>query len=147
MSTAIAAPNEPGLTMKNLGFDHYNIRLPSGRLQIVAEFYVNVLGLTQGYRPASNIVGKWLYVEDQDIIHLAVDDRMTDARAERRLEIDHVAFRCADLGATTRLLTEAGVPFDKVEDLTIGVVQLFLEDPDGRGIELIFKNEAPPLES
>ena len=43
--------------------DHYNIQ--TARLEETIEFYVDVLGFFNGYRPGVRGTGAWLYAGDQ----------------------------------------------------------------------------------
>ena len=62
--------------------------LSINHIQLVAEkdlviqlkdFYCNVVGLTEGFRPAFERFGFWLYIGDKDVLHLITpkdgDDR------------------------------------------------------------------------
>ena len=58
--------------MRITHIDHYNIRLKPSDLEAIRDFYVNVLGLTEGARPHFNFPGYWLYGgAEAAILHLA----------------------------------------------------------------------------
>ena len=56
--------------MSVLAFNHFNIRAPRPLLEEVKQFYLEVIGLTEGYRPDVPIHGHWLYLEDLPVLHL-----------------------------------------------------------------------------
>ncbi|MEG8041211.1 hypothetical protein QP166_18420 [Sphingomonas sp. LR60] len=125
--------------MATLGLDHYNLRVTSDRLDALVDFYVCIVGLKVGHRPAVDIDGRWLYANGRDVLHIAVDDSVENSIVAGRQSINHVAFLCDNLPAVRDTLGQRSIPFETVEDEAVGAVQLFLSDPDGRGIELIFK--------
>ena len=53
-----------------LAFNHFNIRAPKPLLEEVRTFYVDVVGLAEGFRPAVPVPGYWLYLEALPILHL-----------------------------------------------------------------------------
>ena len=53
-----------------LAFNHFNIRAPKPVLEDVKNFYLDVIGLTEGFRPDVPIHGYWLYLEDLPVLHL-----------------------------------------------------------------------------
>ena len=52
-----------------LAFNHFNIRAPKPLLEEVRTFYVDVVGLAEGFRPAVPVPGYWLYLEALPILH------------------------------------------------------------------------------
>ena len=53
-----------------LAFNHFNIRALKPLLEEVRTFYVDVIGLAEGFRPAVPVPGYWLYLEALPILHL-----------------------------------------------------------------------------
>ena len=123
---------------------HINLRVPPASLRAVKDFYCDVLGLSEGWRPSFSSKGHWLYAADQPIVHL-VEASPHESRALQSGAIDHVAFRSTDLAGTTARLEATGVPFAKTRVPDTGDVQLFLRDPVGTGVELTFGKEEASL--
>ena len=48
--------------------DHYSIRTTD--LDTTRNFYVEVLGLAEGYRPSFDFPGHWLYCGERAVVHL-----------------------------------------------------------------------------
>ena len=52
--------------------DHYSIRTTD--LDTTRDFYVEVLGLSEGYRPTFDFPGHWLYCGERAVVHLIAGD-------------------------------------------------------------------------
>ena len=55
------------------GIDHINIA--TTKLKETRDFYVDVLGLTEGERPPFDFEGHWLYAEGFPIVHMQLSPR------------------------------------------------------------------------
>lgn len=121
------------------GLAHANIRAPEAMIERLRRFYIDLVGLRQGLRPAfrSGSRGYWLYAGDTDVLHLTIAGP-GDAAPQATGFLNHLAFACTDLAATRARLDAAGLAYelDAVDEL--GQVQLFLTDPCGLHIELNF---------
>lgn len=121
------------------GIGHVNFRASAETIERLRRFYVDVVGLREGPRPAfrSGSRGLWLYAGDTDVVHLSIAVDAERAPLHQGC-FDHLAFDCGGLDATRARLDAAGVPYetDSVDELH--QVQLFLTDPAGIGVELTF---------
>ena len=126
--------------MGALAFNHFNIRAPKPLLEEVRTFYVDVVGLTEGFRPAAPVPGYWLYLEALPILHLMEWGDVIGTPARERGYLDHVAFACDDLEGFIAKLKTLDVGYTQRDfDLTGGAfTQLELTDPVGTGVELNF---------
>lgn len=124
--------------MTILGIAHYNLRLERLLMEQLRDFYVQVVGMSVGPRPANSIPGFWLYAGDQDVLHLAEEDPLDKRRPGSELTFDHVALHCSDWPAQRRQLIAHSIPFVEERDPGIGRLQVFFRDPAGNGVELIF---------
>lgn len=122
------------------GLAHANLRAPEAMIERLRRFYIDVVGLREGPRPAfrSGSQGYWLYAGDTDVLHLTVA-APGDAPPAPTGHLDHLAFACTDLAATRARLDALGLAYgiDEVDER--GQVQLFLADPCGLGVELTFQ--------
>lgn len=116
------------------GLNHFTI-LASQREATLA-FYIDLLGLREGPRPAFDFPGAWLYAEGPEAVLHVVCGR-TPASSLPGV-IDHVAFSARGLAATQARLQAAGVATDLRPLLPGAPLQLFLHDPDGVRVELCF---------
>ena len=97
-------------------------------------FYVDVLGLRSGPRPPFSIPGAWLYAGERAVLHLV--ERPVQGRGGA---IDHVAFEASGRAAVAARLHAAGIRYDLVALPDRSAMQMFLLDPDGARLELVFK--------
>ena len=136
-----------------ISLNHFSIR--TADLEASRRFYAEVLGLTVGPRPDFPFPGLWMYRGDHAdianaVVHLIGIDRVEPAglhgylgeRDETGLAgsgaVDHIAFFADGLAATLAHLQGLGVAFRQRTVPSIGLHQLFLDDPCGVVIELNF---------
>jgi len=131
--------------MRLTALDHVNLRCAEATLPAMIAFWSDVLGLRQGPRPSFSFPGAWLYAGDQPVVHLS--GRGADAAADsaRAAPLDHVAFSAQGLAATRTRLSEAGISWSEQTVPGRALTQLFLTDPAGTRVELLFDmaREAP----
>lgn len=122
------------------GMNHFTV--VTGDLAASMAFYVDLLGLREGFRPDLGFPGAWLYAGDQAILHIVAGRGMP---ASPRGVIDHMAFSARDLRGVASRLTERGVHYDLRRLPSTGAWQLFCLDPSGARVELDFEPaEAAP---
>jgi catechol-2,3-dioxygenase len=122
--------------MSVIRFAHYSLRAPRPLLEQLRNFYVRVIGLHVGQRPAFQNSGYWLYADGKPVLHLV--ESGTAGVPDPQSSFSHAAFECSDLEQTEQLLTQQGIVFRRSEVPETGEPQLFLTDPVGNGVELIF---------
>ena len=115
------------------GLDHINIETTD--LDASVRFYEEVLGLKPGWRPAFDVPGAWLYVDDQPVIHLVVRETVNEGPTGA---IHHVALKAQGLEGTTDRLERFGITYSKTVVPDLSVTQLFVDDPNGVKLELNF---------
>ena len=110
------------------------------------DFYVELLGLTEGARPDFPFRGHWLYLGGVPVVHL-VDARDKGsawggapglAHADTD-PFDHVAFRGSDAEGMRAALAAAGIAFRERMVPGGALAQLFVRDPDGVLVEINFR--------
>lgn len=111
-------------------------------------FYTDILGLDDGFRPELGFPGYWLYLADTPVLHIA--EWVTYTAHSQRLGIpvtqradgtgpfDHIAFNGTDPQSMINRLEEHGIAYHRNDVPHAGLVQLFLNDPNGVKIELNF---------
>ena len=127
-------------------FEH--VLILADDLKKTKEFYVDLLGLKDGYRPDFPFPGHWLYLNEDDkaaCIHLAMRKqgdgqdyyigKKVDAKSGSGA-IDHVAFNADDIEGMKSKLDKISMEYThrKVPDFPLE--QIFIMDPDGVKVEL-----------
>ena len=123
--------------------------LSINNIQLVAEkdlvlklrdFYCNVVGLTEGFRPAFERFGFWLYIEDKDVLHL-ITPKEGDGRSPQKSSFDHVAFKTTRYHDVLKKLKSLNISYDEKPIPGMTAHQIFLRDPAGNRVELNFDGD------
>ena len=134
-----------------LTLNHYSVRTTD--LEASRRFYADVLGLTVGPRPDFPFPGLWMYRGDHvdvanAVVHLIGIDRDDPQGLKQYLgdrdvsalkgsgALDHIAFFADGLAGMLAHLRAQAVVFRERTVPSIGLHQLFLDDPCGILIEL-----------
>jgi catechol 2,3-dioxygenase-like lactoylglutathione lyase family enzyme len=149
--------NNGGVPMAISRLAHYSIRTPD--LHASERFYTQALGFRVGYRPPFNFPGLWLYQgEDESgygIVHIiGVDPQsgegLSDYLGDRSPgslngsgSVDHVAFDATGWGAMREKFESLGIGYRERTVPSLGLQQVFLEDPSGVTVELNFPVDEP----
>lgn len=130
---------------------HYSIRTLD--LEKSCGFYERVLGLKKGYRPPFDFPGAWLYKGgdegDYGTVHIiSVDpsnpDGLTAYLGDKDLPptgtgtVDHIAFLATGVEAMWSTLRSENIVWRDRTVPSLGLHQVFVEDPSGVTIELNF---------
>lgn len=127
--------------------DHITLRTRKPKETV--RFFTEAVGLSEGWRPGFRFPGYWLYNGDTAVLHIV---SVTEDEAELRSylgtrsdgagsgNVDHIAFRCNGLEAMQQRLVDLGLAFRERVVPDIGEHQLFLQDPNGINIELVFSH-------
>ena len=124
--------------------DHVTIRC--AQLQRTRDFYVELMGLSEGVRPDFPFRGHWLYLGEAPVVHL-----MEAADRDREIVIpapqagtgsfDHVAFQGDDFEGMKEKLKQAGLAYRERVVPGGALAQLFVRDPEGVLVEINFRND------
>jgi len=129
-----------GRAMTIEGMNHFTVI--SSDLEKTKAFYLEVLGLREGYRPPLESTGAWLYAKDQkhSILHIMAERPMPESAPG---VIDHMAFTATDLQSTINTLKQHGIAYKLNRMKELGIWQLFCHDPDSAKVELDFSADEP----
>jgi catechol 2,3-dioxygenase-like lactoylglutathione lyase family enzyme len=119
---------------------HFNIRSSRSEVMRLRDFYCDVIGLSEGSRPPFLSPGFWLYADDHPVLHLMIapESEALPALANRRSAAGHIAFRCSDFDGSVERLRRHDIPHRITKVPSTQEMQIFLHDPSGVGVELIF---------
>jgi len=120
------------------GMNHFTVL--TSDLEATRAFYIDLLGLAEGFRPDLGFPGAWLYAGDLAVLHIVAGRGVP---ADPRGVIDHMAFSARDLRAVAARLTERGIEYDLRRLPSLGTWQLFCLDPSGARVELDFEATEP----
>jgi catechol 2,3-dioxygenase-like lactoylglutathione lyase family enzyme len=133
--------------------DHYSIRTLD--IDASRRFYTQVMGFEEGFRPPFEFPGLWLYngapyPESTGVVHIIGID-LNDSEGlkaylgDRDLDtlkgtgtVDHMAFTANDLAGMRARLARHQIAFRERTVPSLGLHQVFFEDPSGVTIELNF---------
>lgn len=124
--------------MNILSFSHYNLRAARPMLEQLRAFYTEVVGLRLGDRPPFKSFGYWLYIGEQEVLHLSEAGDEEERSKDAINTFDHAAFNCRGRREFEAKLTRLGIPYRTAEVPLTKQVQLFFTDPAGNGVELNF---------
>jgi catechol 2,3-dioxygenase-like lactoylglutathione lyase family enzyme len=125
--------------------DHFTIR--TAKVDETAAFYRDALGLDEGWRPGFPFPGKWLYSGERPLLHIAsLSSNNSSLNAylgganngEGTGALDHIALRCTDLYSHQQRLLKLGMRFSERVVPDLSEHQVFVVDPNGIKVELIF---------
>lgn len=124
--------------------EHVTIRC--AQLRRTRDFYVDLMGLSEGPRPDFPFRGHWLYLGEVPVVHLveAADKGSAwggepGAAGGDTGPFDHVAFRGDDFGVMRARLAAAGMAFRERVVPGGALAQLFARDPEGVLVEINFR--------
>jgi catechol-2,3-dioxygenase len=119
--------------------NHINLRANRDMMHVLRDFYCDIVGLKVGPRTATTSYGFWLYIGDNDVVHIAEYNKGVGAPdLHVNGTYDHVSFTCTDMPAMEAHLTKHQIPYT-TRTLINGVKQINFKDPAGNGIELNFE--------
>jgi len=122
------------------GINHYNLRAAPEVIEVLKDFYINVVGLKLGERPPFKNQGYWLYANQKDVLHLSFSKNNVINELNVSSTFDHMAFTAENENNFINLLKQKNIDFSIREVPEIGTRQVFFKDPAGNGIELIFSD-------
>ncbi len=142
--------------------EHYLVL--SDDIHRTRDFYRDVLGMAEGFRPDLDFPGYWLYLDDVPCIHIAEWQSYAEwtkkvgipvsTRAPSTGAVDHIAFNGTGFAEVRARLVERGLAFSEnsLDDCQDGrsaanagatcghrLKQIFFRDPNGVPIEINFR--------
>ena len=136
--------------------DHYSIRTLD--IEASRRFYTQVMGFEEGFRPAFDFPGVWLYngapgPGSYGVVHIIGIDPSNPEGLKAYLgdrdlstlngtgTVDHMAFTATGLADMRERLERHEIPYRERTVPNLGLHQVFFEDPSQVTIELNFPVE------
>ena len=113
-------------------FDHVNVL--TANVEVMAEWYEKVLGLSRGWRPNFSMHGAWMYLDGHPFVHLVEVDE-TPGEAGR---VEHFAFSAEDLEGFRATLKDHGIDGSEIRVPGTDILQVNVFDPDGNHLHIDF---------
>ena len=119
-------------------------------IEKTGEWYCRVLGMKEGPHPDFGFPVKWMYLGEQDIVHIGPSAKNAGANQKKYLgrtsqdtgagtgALDHIAFRATGLKPMMAHLKSLGIEFNERRANGQALYQLFMYDPNGIKVELNF---------
>ncbi len=135
-----------------MGLEHLqHFLIQTVDLKATAKWYVDVLGMREGPHPDFGFPVVWLYVGENDVLHLTEGGGNVSAERQQYLAqdstavtgsgvVDHVAFRASGLKDMLTHLKANDIDHVTRQVSDQGLFQVFLHDPNGVKIELNYEN-------
>ena len=111
--------------------DHINVQ--THRLEETRDFYVEILGLTEGYRPELGFPGYWLYAGDRAVVHM--QEAKGPVGPSTACALNHAAFEVSEIDPLLARLEARGIPYDARDVPGTTIRQAFFLDPNGVRLE------------
>ena len=123
-----------------LSINHIQLVAEKELLIQLRDFYCDVVGLTEGFRPAFERFGFWLYIGDKDVLHL-ITPKEGDERSPQKSSFDHIAFKTGNYQDVLKKFQSLHVPFEEKPIPGMAAHQIFLTDPARNRVELNFDGD------
>ena len=112
-----------------------NICAPAELMEVLREFYCDVLGFSDGPRPEIPIPGYWLYAEGSDRAAIHLLESSQHSRPDLNY-LDHVAFQTAALAPIRTALEARSIEYGYLDLPDFKIEQINFLDPCGVKIEI-----------
>ena len=123
-----------------LSINHIQLVAEKDLVLKLRDFYCDVVGLSEGFRPTFERFGFWLYIGDKDVLHL-ITPKEGDGRSPQKSSFDHVAFKTAHYQDVLKKLKSLDISFEEKPIPGMTSHQIFLRDPAGNRVELNFDGD------
>ena len=123
-----------------LSINHIQLVAEKDLVLKLRDFYCDVVGLSEGFRPAFERFGFWLYIGDKDVLHI-ITPKGGDGRSTQKSSFDHVAFKTTHYQVVLRKLKSLDISFEEKPIPGMNAHQIFLRDPAGNRVELNFDGD------
>jgi catechol 2,3-dioxygenase-like lactoylglutathione lyase family enzyme len=123
-----------------LSINHIQLVAEKDLVLKLRDFYCDVVGLTEGFRPVFERFGFWLYIGNKDVLHI-ITPKEGDGRSLQKSSFDHVAFKTANYQGVLKKLKSLNISFEEKPIPGMTAHQIFLRDPAGNRVELNFDGD------
>jgi len=116
--------------------DHVNLR--TTQLDVLIDWYTNVLGMRAGERPNFPFPGAWMYAGKAAAVHMVGIEGAPGFGSEAELRLEHFAFSATNRAQFEVNLKTMNEQYKRVEIPSFNIIQINIWDPDGNHIHIDF---------
>ena len=117
----------------------HHVTVQTDDLEKTRDFYRDILGLEEGFRPDLAFPGYWLYCGDVPVVHLVPrQNAIGGGPSPDTGSFDHFAFLASDFAGIKARLEAKGVNYRENHIAQPPIDQLFFPDPNRVMVELNF---------
>jgi len=117
----------------------HHVTVRTDDLMATRDFYRDVLGLKEGFRPALPFPGHWLYCGEVPVVHVVpTGNGIGGGESHDTGSFDHFAFLAEDFAGVRGNLQARGIKFRENHIPSPPIDQLFFTDNNNVMIELNF---------
>ncbi len=132
-----------------MSFSLNHIHLLTHDMEVMSQFFEQILELKKGYRPPFNFPGAWLWSDNKPLVHLSKinppDANQSDYTGKQKNlsnlntgTIDHIAFSGNDYPSLIERLKHYQLDFFERTVPSTNIRQVFVEGPEGLKVEIQF---------
>jgi catechol 2,3-dioxygenase-like lactoylglutathione lyase family enzyme len=121
--------------------DHFTVEGGMQDIDRLRAFYRDILGMHDGPRPAFSFPGYWMYAAGRPVVHIVGHADKAAVPVAPTAAFGHIAVRCTGFAAMRAHLERHAIPHRSNIVPGQKLAQLFLHDPMGVMIELLFSDE------
>ena len=130
---------ETGKLADVASLDHVNIL--TNDVEACRQFYIDVLGFEEGFRPDFGFPGLWIYLGGAPVVHFIQSKKQQPLNSGT---IDHIAFRAHNYEKFAARLKANKVKFNDQSVPGMDLHQIFCFDPHGIKVEFNFEGQDRP---
>ena len=124
-----------------LSINHIQLVAEKDLVLKLRDFYCDVVGLSEGFRPAFERFGFWLYIGDKDVLHL-ITPKKGDERSLQKSSFDHVAFKTGNYQSVLKKIESLNIYFEEKYSKILDLIHIYIENYFAHNLEKnnFFKN-------
>ena len=138
MEAAIGRDGHPAAGVELERIDHFTVEGGMQDIDRLRDFYRDILGMHEGPRPPFDFPGYWMYVAGKPVVHIVGFKEHQTVPVASTAAFGHLALRCTGFSAMRAHLDRHGIAYRPNLVPQQKLAQLFIHDPMGVMIELLF---------
>lgn len=138
---AIGRDGHPAQGVVLTQLDHFTVDGGMQDIDRLRDFYRDILGMHDGPRPPFDFPGYWMYAGGRPVVHIVGYADKETIPVAPTAAFGHIAVRCQGFAAMRAHLERNGIAYRPNVVPGQKLAQLFIHDPMGVMVELLFSGE------